>query len=200
MQDTLPDLLTQASAKLGLDPVTSITSDTEDNITWGAIWRPVLHRCLSIYRWNFSTRTQELSRLLAAPDLPGYQYQFDLPSDFHVVRAVLGAGGLSTVDWTYDDGRLLSNSDRVFLRYGRTYNESTITALPNWFAAFFVSSLAYEASEKLVGIGSVRDSIGRDTGVFFGAAKTRDAELVPRTQIGPGRWTGVRWGGLRWGR
>lgn len=192
---TLTDLVTQASLKIGADLISSLSEETKEASVLGSNWPHVLAKCLDAAPWKFATKTLELSRLTSTPADPNWQYEFQLPGDLRTIRYAMDSSGRTLGSGTYiiEGQHLLSNLERVFLKYGRLYSEADVVTLPTWFCSYFICSLSYEASESIVGLGSVTERCLRDANITFNQAKKADGQYEPGSAIPHTTWRLERW-------
>jgi hypothetical protein len=194
---SLYDLLSQAAAKLGADPVPNLTDDTRDVEVWSAIWQPTLQREIDYAPWPFATVTAELSQLLTPPGDPKYTYAYQLPGDYSVTRAVLDErGNRSSIEFEVQGNLLYSNASRLFLKYGRTYGINDVPSLPSYFTPYLVNALAYEAANALTAEQSDLQRCARDLTITQRQAHVAAGLQNTPQQFGsPGRYRTARWSG-----
>lgn len=194
---TLYDLISQASAKLGADPVPNLTDDSRDVEIWSAIWQPILQRCLDGAPWPFATNTVELNQLLSSPSDPRYFYSYQLPADCSVIRAVLDSNGrITQFDYEVQGTTLLSNASRVFVKYGRTFGINDVPFLPSYFNSYYVCALGYEGAIALTGEQSDLQRCARDLTITQRQAHVAASLQNSPPQWGsPGRYRAARWSG-----
>ena len=97
---------------------------------------------LTIHRWRFATKKQQLSRLTATP-LNGYNYQFQLPNDLlYLIRKDEG------FEYEIYGDKLLSNNLVEEIDYIYRVDESS---LPPYFVKAFEFFMAMQLAIPVVG-------------------------------------------------
>tara|TARA_R110002051_G_scaffold114232_2_gene186804 strand:+ start:154 stop:735 length:582 start_codon:yes stop_codon:yes gene_type:complete len=81
-------ICSNALRRLGDDPITSLTDDTERARLCNAFYTPARDAVLRLHPWNFAITRAALAQLSAAPAY-GFSYQYALPTDPYCLR-VLG--------------------------------------------------------------------------------------------------------------
>lgn len=198
MVQTLFDIISRASFALGTEAVQSFNDGTKESATFSVVWRPVLDSLITLGSWSFASADAELSRLVDAPVDPRYTYQFQLPADWLASRFAMDSTGNQLVDegWIIQGDRLLSNEDRVFLKYLRTFEQAEIADLPVWFVELYVRGLALAAHESLNAISNVRTAIEGEYSFWMRQSKLLDGRGEPtKPFIQPGRLRIARNGG-----
>jgi hypothetical protein len=84
---TAVSICSNALRKLGDDPITSLTDDTERARLCNAFYEPTRDAVLRSHPWNFAIERQELSKLVAAPAFD-YAYQYTLPTSPYCLRVL----------------------------------------------------------------------------------------------------------------
>lgn len=192
---TLVALANQANLKIGGEPISALTEETREASVFNSIWSHVLERCLDAAPWKFATSTLELSRLTSTPADPNWRYEYQHPADLRTIRFAMDSGGnrLGSGAYIIEGVKLLSNLERVILKYGRTYEEADVATLPGYFASYFVASMAYEASEPIIGVGSVTERCLRDVNILFRQALKADGQAEPGTRVPWSHWRAARY-------
>lgn len=192
---TLTDLVTQASLKIGADLISNLSEETKEASVLGSNWPHVLAKCLDAAPWKFASKTLELSRLTSTPADPNWQHEFQLPGDLRTIRYAMDSSGrhLGTDTYIIEGRHLLSNLERVILKYGRVFLEADVATLPTWFCSYFICSLSYEASESIVALGSVTERCLRDANITFKQALKADGQMEPGSSIPSTTWRLARY-------
>jgi hypothetical protein len=187
---TLFDLVSRASLRLGADAVQSFVESTKESTTFSLVWRPALDSLITTGNWSFASVDYDLNRLPDAPVDPRWSYQFQLPGDFLAMRFAMAGDGARLVDdsWVVQAGRLYSSEPQVIAKYLRSFEQDEVGALPSWFSDLFVIRLALDAHEAISGVSNVRDQLQREYGQALQAAKIRDGRDEPtRPFVAPSR-------------
>jgi len=80
-------ICSNALRKLGDDPITSLTDDTERARLCNAFYEPSRDAVLRMHPWNFAITRASLTRLSSAPAYE-YTYQYALPTDPYCLRVL----------------------------------------------------------------------------------------------------------------
>jgi hypothetical protein len=138
-------ICSNALRKLGDDPITSLTEDTERARLCNAFYESSRDSLLRSHPWNFAITRATLAKLSSTPAY-GFAYQYALPTDPYCLRVL----EMEYQDYIFKienlatEGRvLLSDEDTAKILYiGRI----TDTAL---FDSLFVDTLTAHLSVKL---------------------------------------------------
>ena len=80
-------ICSNALRRLGDDPITSLTDDTERARLCNAFYADARDACLRSHHWNFAITRASLAQLSATP-VYGFDYQFALPTDPFCLRVL----------------------------------------------------------------------------------------------------------------
>ena len=80
-------ICSNALRRLGDDPITSLTDDTERARLCNAFYADARDACLRSHPWNFAITRASLAQLSATP-VYGFDYQFALPTDPFCLRVL----------------------------------------------------------------------------------------------------------------
>tara|TARA_Y100001937_G_scaffold128491_1_gene205406 strand:+ start:5923 stop:6501 length:579 start_codon:yes stop_codon:yes gene_type:complete len=80
-------ICSNALRRLGDDPITSLTDDTERARLCNAFYADARDSCLRSHPWNFAITRASLAQLSATP-VYGFDYQFALPTDPFCLRVL----------------------------------------------------------------------------------------------------------------
>ena len=80
-------ICSNALRKLGDDPITSLTDDTERARLCNAFYEPTRDAVLRAHPWNFAIERQALSKLVSTP-IFDYAYEFTLPTSPYCLRVL----------------------------------------------------------------------------------------------------------------
>jgi hypothetical protein len=141
------DIISYATRKLGGQTVQSFLDDTEEARVSAQIYEIARDQELESYPWNFTTQTIELNRLVDPPVDPNWSFQYTLPVNLTRVLYAMDASGVPR-KWRLESNRILSNEQRVLLKYQGVVPESEF---PTYFANLLASRMFYELAEPLIG-------------------------------------------------
>ena len=105
-------ICSNALRRLGDDPITSLTDDTERARLCNSFYPDARDAVLRLHTWNFAVTRASLAQLAAAPAY-GFAYQYSLPSDCLRVLQIKDYN----LDYKIEGRKLLINEDTVFLIY-----------------------------------------------------------------------------------
>jgi len=80
-------ICSNALRKLGDDPITSLTEDTERARLCNAFYEPARDSILRSHPWNFAITRTSLAQLSSTPSY-GFSYQYALPTDPYCLRVL----------------------------------------------------------------------------------------------------------------
>lgn len=80
-------ICSNALRKLGDDPITSLTDDTERARLCNAFYESSRDACLRAHPWNFAITRATLAQLSTTPAY-GFSYQYALPTDPYCLRVL----------------------------------------------------------------------------------------------------------------
>ena len=80
-------ICSNALRRLGDDPITSLTDDSERARLCNAFYEDARDACLRSHPWNFAITRASLTQLSDSP-VYGYDYQFALPTDPYCLRVL----------------------------------------------------------------------------------------------------------------
>ena len=117
------DICSRALVQLGEQPITSFTQGTAASRTAALLYEATVEAMFGLHRWNFATRTEQLSQLADPPDSE-WDAEYVLPTDCLVVKK-LRLNDLP-VDFELHENTLRCNvdeNDELYLTYVARINE-----------------------------------------------------------------------------
>ena len=105
-------ICSNALRRLGDDPITSLTDDTERARLCNSFYPDARDAVLRLHTWNFAVTRASLAQLAAAPAY-GFAYQYSLPSDCLRVLQIKDYN----LDYKIEGRKLLINESAVYLIY-----------------------------------------------------------------------------------
>lgn len=133
---------------LGPHEVASLVEDRPERLKLDEAWTPAVTYMLEKGLWNFAIRTVKVSANVAPFTRPGYDYQFDMPTDY--VRLVSISNDATfregLPDYEEEAGKWYANIPDLYIRYtsnGASYGLN-IAAWPQRFAKALEAYLAFE--------------------------------------------------------
>lgn len=199
MAQTIFDIATLASLKIGSTPIQSFTEATRENEALGNQWQQTLDSITIEGAWDFASTDFVLNTVVTAPVDPNWKYAFQLPGDFAKVRAVMSSAG-TDIPYAQQGTLLYTNSTSVILKYVRKLTDTDIPIMPPWFIRLFVDALAYECAEPIIGSDAVRNSMAKDYAASLAQARRENSKNTPpKSAVAPSRLRNSRMTGTRWG-
>jgi hypothetical protein len=189
------DIVSAASIRLGSVAVQSFDEATRESEIFSVLWPQCLDELLSLGIWNFATKDFVLSQIVGSPADRNWNYQYQLPADFMTARYAMDDAG-ARIPYVIQGQTLYANLSGVTLKYIRRYAETDIPSLPAWFVELFISALASQAAEPLIGISDVRETSINRYAAALKNARIRNSKDEPSTQaLAPSRITLSRFRG-----
>lgn len=171
MAITEVSICANALRKLGDNPITSLTDDSERARLMNAMYQETRDSVLRAYPWNFAIARQSLSRELAVPDF-GYGYQFILPQEPYCLRALYMYYTKS--EFKIEGRKLLTDDEQVNLVYiSRVTDTSQFDML---FVQALEARLAAEVSYAVTGSNSLRQEFVAEYMEKLREARSIDAQ------------------------
>lgn len=186
------NICSNALIRLGVAPISSFTEGEIGN-TCGTIYPDFKQNILSTYPWRFTIEKVQLARLSAAP-LNKWKYQYQLPSDLLVLRAIYASDEVGVQpEYHFEKigGVVLSDRTELWADYQKSVSESEF---PVYFTEYLITALAAtlaiavtdqaELAQYFHGLayGTANDN---GNGGLFGKAKKIDAMQYPPSQVIP---------------
>ena len=138
-------ICSNALRKLGDDPITSLTEDTERARLCNAFYNTARDSLLRSHPWNFAITRASLTRLSSTPAY-GFAYQYALPTDPYCLRVL----EMEYQDYIFKienlatEGRvLLSDESTAKILYVGRITDTTL------FDSLFIDTLTAHLSVKL---------------------------------------------------
>jgi hypothetical protein len=104
----------------------------------GALYEDTLRALITSYPWRFTMKKQQLARL-TAPPITEWRYQFQLPSDCLLLRAVRSSAAIGAEplkEYEAFEGRVLADVEAAWADYQYRPDEAL-------FPAYFVQALKF---------------------------------------------------------
>ena len=142
-------ICSNALRRLGDDPITALTDDTERARLCNAFYVPSRDLILRSHPWNFAITRATLAQL---SDTPAYEYgyQYALPTDPYCLRILdFHTGSYSSnevdMDWKVEGREILTDEATVYIKYiGRVTDPNEYdTLLIETVAARLASDTGY---------------------------------------------------------
>jgi hypothetical protein len=135
-------ICSNALRKLGDDPITSLSDNTERARLCNAFFEPTRDAVLRAHVWNFAVVRQELSQLSATPSFD-YSYQYNLPTDPYCLRALRLDTTENDFEFKIEGRKLLTDEGTAQLLYVGKITD------PSQFDPLFVEALTGRLAAEL---------------------------------------------------
>jgi len=135
------EIISQALSLLGKPRVVNDLNENKTTIAVSKLYDTWKLKMLSSFPWNFSRNTELLSQLTEEPINTFWQYAYQLPSDFLMLRAIYikGAGNKFT-NFEIQRDQVWSNySDNLLIEYHRNMAEDDF---PGYFVTAITTQIA----------------------------------------------------------
>jgi hypothetical protein len=175
-------VISRALTKMGGVPIQSLQDPTREAQVASILYQSILDSETSDYPWSFAAAKIELNQTTTTPLDPRWQFQYQLPSDYLIIRDCFDQSGYNCAyeilgDFAY------SSAPRLFAEYTQKQSERS---LPEYFVDALVSRLAFEFTKSIVGFESDQDRAGKEWSQKESSARNRDAaNNPPETLISP---------------
>ena len=134
-------LCNQALRMLGNFRITSFADGSEAGELCGESYDERRFDMLRSNEWSFATERVKLARLVEEPAF-GWQYYYQLPSDFFRMIAVSNNdAGRGTVPYKIEGDRLATHAEDIWIRYVKDVTD--VNLMPPDFRTAFAAKLAY---------------------------------------------------------
>jgi len=133
-------ICSNALRKLGDDPITSLTDNTERARLCNAFYEPTRDSVLRAHTWNFAIRRQELAQLTSTPEFD-YDYEYTLPTSPYCLRVLKME--YDEYEFKIEGRKLLSNEGTAKILYIGKITD------PAEFDVMFVEALTARLAAEL---------------------------------------------------
>ncbi|MDH3843145.1 MAG: hypothetical protein OES69_04355 [Myxococcales bacterium] len=190
----------RALAHLGegrLVSTTPATDGTEPAYVFEEIWPTVALDGLARGDWNFAIKTVQVTKNPSPTLIPGFQFQFDYPTDWVRTVAYNFEADFTDISFHYDHldvyterGAYFSNSELFFLRYVSSdyVDDANLGDYPPSYVEFIACLLAEMSAERLTQGTNQQLIIEKQCKRLLLKAKSNDARNVKTQRIRTGRW------------
>lgn len=149
-------ICSNALRRLGDDPITSLTDDTERARLCNAFFPDARDACLRSHTWNFAINRATLSKLTTKPNY-GFAHMFALPTDPYCLRVLeLDEGDYRfKIENDPQNGRVLvTDQDSAKIMYVARVTNATL--YDSMFVDVLTSKLAAELAYAVTGSTTVQ--------------------------------------------
>ena len=177
----------RALQKLGAERVTAVDEDSRNARSCTACYETLRDALMRDQAWNFSTKRVALSPLAEAPPFD-YLYQFQLPSDYLIIRHP----NTQNLDWQIENGKLLTNDGPTLnLIYAARIVDPN--EFDNMFKEVLVCRMAMEMCEELTQSDAKFQRVAQQYKDAMSAAKKNNAFETLPTDMPEDTWITARY-------
>jgi len=185
------DIINLAFNVLNKSSVNTLSDSGEFSDSADRAFDMLLPAELAVQSWRFATKVQQLSVLVAPPDLARWTYQLQLPADYLAAVQIFPRIGYQI----YKD-KVYCNHNNVVLEY--RYVPKT-TDLPAYFVHYFVLKLAAWFANAVANDDNLAKGIEGKANFELQKALFTDSQSHPIPAMGNNPITQVRGGWGDWG-
>lgn len=167
------DMCSRAMVRIGGKPISSFEGDGAEETVAATLYEPAVTMLLSLYRWRFSSRQEQMTRLATSPSAR-WEAAYELPSDCLNVHGVTVDDRL--IDFDRYENKIFCDAaatDVVILDY--TYRSQEA-----YWPGYFETTLEMRlAADFAIPIAEDTDKAQHYEGRFvrqFAVAKNTDAQ------------------------
>lgn len=193
------DIANLALGRLGAGRIASFVDGTQPATIMNLYYEITRQQCLNAYAWQFAKKRASLPQLTEAPAF-GFQYQYELPSDF---LRLLQVGDYyprydyslvvnkNTSEYQIEGNRILTNMQAPLnITYIADIQDTTkFTPL---FAKYFYTTLAFEACEQITQSNTKADALFQEATLALKKAIMAEKVQMPPEQMPSGAVTDAR--------
>lgn len=190
--DFLP-IYNDALLILGLDPIASITDDSDrKNKLDYAVTAKLVESVLEDTSWGFGIETKQVFYDPGIEPAWGYNFASELPADIHRFNGIWADEFFSNPIKRYhrEDGYIYSSYNVIYIEYVSTDFLTDPTLWPAYFSRMIAARLAVDAGAAIEGA-----NIGNAQAQYTnrrGEAKSTDAIQQPPHILTEGKWARTR--------
>lgn len=163
-------ICSNALRKLGDDPITSLTDNTERARLCNAMYAQLRDAMMTEYNWNLAKKRQALNQISGFTKVYGFEYAFQLPTDMLLLLEVDIAAGNR---WVVEGDRLLTDISSINIKYlATTADTAKMGAL---FIEALTARIAWELAKPITGQQSTYDRMKVEYEEKLKLARHRDA-------------------------
>lgn len=177
----------RALALISVDPILSITDDSEEARRCNLLWDESLDEMLTEHEWNFATARATLAQLSTTPAF-GFDLEYQLPVDPYCLS--VRRTDDSTDVWKIEGRKLLTDETTMEIVY--TKRVTDINELPAQFIKAFVYYFAHQLSFVLTNSRSLSEAEYVIYTRSLQKAKLRDSQEGSHDVLPETSWTTAR--------
>jgi hypothetical protein len=190
-------IFNEALRILGQPRMTTPDAETEHGRQLRDAWEGAVMACYEAGNFNHTIKRVELSRLDTTPAW-GYQYYYELPTDFVRIAEITQSGMPNDplVDYEIEDGGLAADADKVYVKY--VSSELLILTPGEWsqsFSDFVAAKLAVRTAPKLAS-SNIELAMEHEKRYRLRSLSLDAIQNPPARRI-PGRWASAARGARR---
>jgi hypothetical protein len=183
------DICSRALVQLGEEPITSFNQETAASRVAALMYESTVEDLFGLHRWHFATRTTQLSRLAAEPDID-WDAEYVLPEDCLVVKRLRVDD--VPVEFELHENTVRCNAteeEEVYLTYVARINEAY---WPPYFRALVEKELMARFAFPVTAQETVAAEARRGANAQLRSAKLLDAQSQTTRPIRQSRFLAAR--------
>lgn len=163
-----------ALAKIGESEfITTLTEDNKRARVCNQQYFKLRDDLLRGHQWNFATKRLKLAQDSSTP-VSEFDFQYTLPADWlRTVDVHNNDGGLGTVEYRMEGGKILSNSDEIWLVY--IFRVTDVNAMSADFQEALAYRLAVELATPVAQSNTLKQALSEDFKSQLRRAKSSDS-------------------------
>jgi|TARA_R110000824_G_scaffold54700_4_gene151079 hypothetical protein len=177
--------------------ITSLAQGTKEANACEIIYDELRQAVLEMHGWNFAVKRAKLGQLATTTAAFGWDYSYQLPSDFLRALGVhQDSGGRDRIAYKVEGSTISSDASDLYLRYIRDETD------PNMMPATFRLCLSKLLASRLAVTLSQSTSLSKEMYIQFvdedmPTAKAADSIQDFPDQLPESEWVSVRYGDFR---
>jgi hypothetical protein len=183
------DICSRALIQLGEEPITSFSQENAASRVAALMYESTVEDMFGIHRWHFATRTEQMSRLAAEPEID-WDAEYVLPTDCLVVKRVRVMD--DPIDFELHENTIRCNAseaDEVYCTYTARINE---TYWPPYFRALVEKELMARFAFPITADAPLATEARRGANAQLRSAKLLDGQSQTTRPIRQSRFLSAR--------
>lgn len=189
MADTSVDICNSALVKVGSELITALSDSNKRARFCNEQYDKLRREVLRAHPWNFALKRAQLSQNVTAPSW-GFDYAYDLPSDFIRIVEVVNSSGdrldENGYPWKIEDGQIVTDSTTCYIRY--VYNITDTTAFDPMFDEALATRLAADLAYALVQSNSTATRLSNEYKAMIPETRSVDGMGETPDDVVEGDW------------
>ena len=175
MANTKVSVCSNALIKLGDDPITSLTDNTNRARQCNRLFEQVRQAVLRGANWNDSAKRQKLAQLADAPAWE-FAYAYSLPNDYQ--RMIKTSLDDDKLVYKIEGKTLLTDEAEVYIKY--VYDNDDLSTYDSLHVDALTAKMAYELANAITSKNSLMVAMAQEYNTKINEAKTVDGMEEPQ--------------------